>query len=245
MKKVLGFVWMFFLISASAGADTLPLVTGEWTPYTSEKLEGYGFITEIVSEVFKEMGVEVEYKFYPWRRCYHLVKTGKVWGAFPYSYTEERAKEVLFSDSVGESKTVFFHYQKKKDYPYETLEDLKPFKLGGIVGYFYEADFKKAGLQVDYAPDELSAIRKLAAGRMELLPLNELVGWYHIRKTFPDRQGDFRTLEKPYSVDELKVIISKQYPDAPALLKQFNTHLKNVKTGDSYKAILKKYGLAE
>jgi len=155
------------------------------------------------------------------------------------------AKEVLFSDSVGESKTMFFYYGKKKDYKYDTLESLKPFRIGGIVGYFYEEDLKKAGLQVDYAPDELSAIRKLVAGRMELLPLNELVGRYHIRKTFSDRQSDFRTLEKPYSVDALNVIVSKQYPNASALLERFNTHLKKVKAGDSYKAILKKYGIGE
>ena len=245
MRKVFGFALVIFLISAHASAGTVTLVTGEWVPYTSEKMEGYGFITEIVSEVFKEMGVGTVYKFYPWRRCYHLVKSGKVWGAFPYSYTEERAKEVLFSNSVGKSKTIFFYYGDKKDYKYESLDDLKSFKIGGIVGYFYEENLKKAGLQVDYAPNELSAIRKLVAGRMELLPLNELVGRYHIRKTFPDRQGDFKTLENPYSVNELMLIVSKQYPDASALLERFNTHLKKVRTGDRYKAILKKYGISE
>ncbi|MCP4352251.1 MAG: amino acid ABC transporter substrate-binding protein [Desulfobacterales bacterium] len=245
MKKTVVFALMIFLISSHASADKITLATGEWTPYTSKKLEGYGFITEIVSEVFKETGVETEYKFYPWRRCYHLVKSGKIWGAFPYTYTEERANEVLFSDSVGESKTVFFYYKKKKDYAYDTLDNLKPFKLGGIVGYFYEEAFKKAGLQVDYAPDEISAINKLAAGRMELLPLNELVGWYYIGKRFPAKVNDFGRLEKAYSTDELKVIVSKQYPNSSNLLKQFNKHLNNVKTGDRYKAILKKYGISD
>ncbi len=244
MKRVFVFVLMIFLVSAHAGAD-ITLVTGEWTPYTSQKLEDYGFITEMISEVFKEMGIKPKYKFYPWRRCYHLVKSGKVWGAFPYTYTEERAKEVLFSDSVGESNTVFFYYKKKKNYTYDTLDNLKPLKLGGIVGYFYEEAFRKAGLQVDYAPDELSAINKLAAGRMELLPLNELVGWYHIREKFPGKLSDFGTVERAYSTDELKVIVSKQYPDSSNLLKQFNKHLKNVKTGDRYKAILKKYGIID
>lgn len=239
------FVWMILLISAHARADNITLVTGEWTPYTSQNLEGNGFITEIISEVFKEMGGRAEYKFYPWRRCYHLVKKGRVWGGFPYSYTEDRAKEVMFSDDVGESKTVFFYYKKKKEYAYETLDSLKPFKIGGIVGYFYEEAFKKAGLQVDYAPDELSAISKLAAGRMELLPLNELVGWYFIRKSFSDKMGDFGKLEKAYSTDQLKVIVSKEYPGSSELLEQFNKTLKIVKSGDRYEAILKKYGIYE
>jgi polar amino acid transport system substrate-binding protein len=35
-------------------------------------------------------------------------------------------------------------------YEYETLEDLRPYKLGGVIGYFYEDLFNKAGLEVDY-----------------------------------------------------------------------------------------------
>jgi polar amino acid transport system substrate-binding protein len=37
-------------------------------------------------------------------------------------------------------------------YEYETLEDLRPYKLGGVIGYFYEDLFNKAGLEVDYVP---------------------------------------------------------------------------------------------
>jgi len=114
MRKVFGFALVIFLISAHASADTVTLVTGEWVPYTSEKMEGYGFITEIVSEVFKEMGAEAEYKFYPWRRCYHLVKSGKVWGAFPYSHTEERQRRFCFPTVWGRAKLCFSIMERKK-----------------------------------------------------------------------------------------------------------------------------------
>lgn len=245
MKKLLVLFFIIFLSSTTVWAEKVPLVTGEWSPYTSENLEGYGFITEIISEVIKEMDMEPEYKFYQWKRCYSLVKRGKVWAAFPYSYTEERAQEVLFSDTVGESTTKFFYYKKTKDYTFETLEDLKPYKIAGVKGYFYEEDFNQAGLSVSYTSDETSALKRLVAGRVELMPLNELVGWALIKTEFPDEIDHFGTLPKAYSVAELKLIVSKDYPNSMELLKKFNETLKNVKTMESYNAILMKYGLKD
>ncbi len=246
MKKRWMFVFVICLAAMGAASGTsaepLAMATGEWTPYTSEHMEGYGFITEIVTETCREMNIDPEYRFYPWRRCYTAVLSGKVWGAFPYSYTEERAGEVLFSEPVGESKTVFFYYKNKKC-EFETIADLKPCKLGGVVGYFYEEAFKKADLNVDYAPDETSAVRKLFAGRTDLLPLNELVGWQIIRTEYPDHAKEFGVLKKPYDINELSMIVSKSYPDGESYLKRFNEALAKVKAGDKFKRILIKYGL--
>lgn len=242
MKRTVAAIFVIFLAVSSVSAETLVMATGEWTPYTSEHMEGYGFITEIVTEVCREMNIQPEYRFFPWRRCYTSVLSGKIWGAFPYSYTEERAKEVFFSEPVGESKTVFFYYKEKKC-DYETLADLKSCKVGGVVGYFYEEALKKAGLDVDYAPDEASAVRKLFAGRTDLLPLNELVGWRLIKTEYPDHIKEFGVLEKPYDVSELRVIASKSHPESESYLKRFNQALIKVKTSDTFKRILTKYGL--
>ncbi len=245
MKKWLVLFLVLLFTGANAQAEKVKLGTGEWAPYTSEGLENYGFFTEIISEVFKEMGVEAEYVFYPWRRCYDLVKKGKLWAAFPYSYTEERAKEVLYSDPVAYSTTTFFYYKNNKNYKYETLEDLRPYKLGGVLGYFYEELFKKAGLEVDYVYKELNAIEKLMARRIELLPLNELVGWSLIKKHLSNEESNFGTLEKAFSRDALHLIVSKEYSDTRELLKGFNAALKRVIENDTYKSILKKYNIEE
>ena len=244
MKKII-ILGILFLISANVQAESLKLVTGEWSPYTSESLQGYGFITEIITGTFQEMGLAPEYEFHKWKRCYSLVIRGDVWAAFPYSFTEERAKEVLFSDTIGKSLTRFFYYKKAKEYKYETLEDLKAYEIGGVKGYFYEDAFQQAGLNVSYTSDELSSLKRLAAGRVELIPLNELVGWDLIKKNFPDQAADFGVLEKPYDTSELRLIVSKAYPGSEELLNRFNTSLKKMKNTDNYRNILKKYGLGQ
>jgi polar amino acid transport system substrate-binding protein len=178
-------------------------------------------------------------------RCYSLVVRGRVWAAFPYSYTEERTKDVLFSDTLGESTTRFFYYGQDTPYQYNTLDDLKAYTIAGVKGYFYEDAFARAGLNVSYTTDETSALKRLAAGRVDLMPLNELVGWSLIKELFPDEVDRFGTLETPYDTNELKLIVSKTYPDAQDYLQRFNAALQQVKAGEAYQQILEKYGLVQ
>ncbi len=243
MKKLFVVFIIILLGATSVWAEKVTLVTGEFPPYTSEVLENRGFSTEIVSAVFQEMGKEVEYKFYPWRRCEELVQKGKVWATFPYAYTEERNEKYLYSDKISDTITHFFYYKENKGYKYETLEDLKDYKLGGLIGYFYEPLFKEAGLQVKYTYDEASLIRQLMNGRVELAPLNVLVGWHTIKTNFPDEAHNFDYLEKPLLVGTSHVIASKQYPDSEKLLEEFNAALKRIKENGMHGAILEKYGI--
>lgn len=245
MKQIVILTVILALSPVSIQADTLPLATGEWLPYTSENLEGYGFITEIVTAVLREMQIEPQYTFETWKRCYSLVLRGDVWAAFPYSYTEERADEVLFSDVVGESTTKFFYYGSGQSYAYTTLEDLQPYRIAGVKGYFYEEAFSEAGLNVSYTADETSALKRLQAGRVDLMPLNELVGWALIREVFPDQADQFHTVDTPYDVSELMLVASPQYPGAQEYLEQFNQALQRVKQSETYRDILRKYGLSQ
>jgi polar amino acid transport system substrate-binding protein len=231
MKVGIGIVFGLILLShiPIIHAETVTMATGEWIPFTSANLNNYGKFTELVSIVLKEMQMEVEYRFYPWPRCYDAVIKGRVWAAFPYSHTEERAEKVMFTDALSCSRTVFFYYEKDKaakEYQFRGIEDLRKFKIGGVAGYFYEELFRKAGLEVDYANKEISGLEKLKLGRIDLMPLNDLVGWHLIQTHFPDDAGKFKTLEKPLSVNTLHLIVSKGHPHSEELLVRFNAALK-------------------
>lgn len=222
--------FLLFLYPPLLQAENILLATGEWTPFTSEKMVHYGKFTERVSTVFEKMQVDPEYRFYPWPRCYDSVIKGRVWAAFPYSYTEERAQKVMFSDALSCSKTVFFSYENdesEKKFYFNRIEDLKPFKIGGVSGYFYEHLFQKAGLDVDYSNKEINSLEKLRLGRIDLMPVNELVGWHLIRTYFPDDADRFKALEKPLSVNTLHLIVSKDYPHSKEFLVRFNESLKH------------------
>lgn len=227
----------------NATLTEVPLATSEWSPYTSQKMDGYGFYTQIVSAVFEEMGLTPKYSFYPWKRCEGTAEAGKIWAIFPYTSTRERAEVFDFSDTIAYSTTKFFYYGPDKGYAYDTLEDLKKYKVGGVSGYFYTESFADAGIDVSYAPDEKSAFKMLRMGRTDILALNNMVGWHIIRMNFPDEADKFHTLDKPLSNNPLRLMVSRSYPGSKELLEQFNSALQTVTHSMTIQHILEEHGL--
>ena len=231
MKKKTALL-LFILLLFSAGgahAEKVLMATGEWTPYTSADMPDYGEFTRLVSIVFKEMGEEPEYLFYPWRRCYDSVVKGRIWAAFPYSYTDERAKEVWFTDSLRYSTTVLFYYEppgETKQFTFNNIEDLKSYRMGGVTGYFYEEIFRNAGVEVDYVSKEINGMEKLILGRIDLFTLNDAVGWNLIKENFSDKARYFKALPHPLSRNGLHLIVTKNSPESGQRFKRFNEALK-------------------
>lgn len=243
MKKL---IILFIAISAlvEARADNVPLVTGEWAPYTSKSLEGKGFITEIVTEVCREMGVVPEYQFHSWEKCFSMTEEGYAIGAFPYTYTDARAAKVYFSDTVFQGHSRYFQYGEGKSLKLGSLNDIRKVRIGGIKGYFYEEALKRMKLDIDYSPDEKSAITNLVDGKVDMLILNEIVGWHIIKKDFSKEAKNFKTVGDRFKSQNLKLIVSKNFKGSEKFLNKFNRALKKVLAGEKYKSIIKKYSFS-
>ncbi|MFZ5353253.1 MAG: transporter substrate-binding domain-containing protein [Bacillota bacterium] len=226
--------------------EVITLVTGEWAPFTSESMEGKGFFTEIVTAVLDEMGVKYEYVFYPWERCEKAVESGSAWAAFPYKYTTERGQKYLFSNNLAFSYNKFFYLKsnpKSSSFKYNTLEDLKDYRIGGVNGFFYKEAFEAAKLKVDWVSSEEDALNMLIKGRIDILPLSELAGWELIKKTYPEEIDNIGVIETPLDADnaDLNLIVSKAYPNSQELLGRFNKAFEAIKANGKYDAIVGKY----
>jgi len=211
-----------------------------------EELEGKGFLTEIITAVLEEMGNQPEYQFVPWKRCESMLQRGQAWAAFPYVYTEERAKKFDFSTPISKSMSQFVYYGgKMKGVTWDQFEDLKSYKIGGVQGNFYIELFKKHGISLDLTTKEQYAIKKLIKGKIDLLPMNVIVGWDLIKKEYPYNVHKFGTLPKPIRIGYDHLIVSKSYPNTKAILTKFNTAFEVVTTKPIYHEILKKYHIKD
>ncbi|MBU1344055.1 MAG: transporter substrate-binding domain-containing protein [Proteobacteria bacterium] len=244
---IISFCLLILMVGGLNADQKILLVTGEWSPYTSEKIEGYGFFTEIVSAIFKDAGLEVEYKFYPWQRCESLVKSGTAFATFPYKVTEDRKKTYDFSHSLASSTGRFFYLKKriKSDIKWESFTDLKPYSIGGTKGYWYEKPFKENGLKIYYGYNDENGIRNLWLERVDLLATEELVGWSLIKKMFPQEIDKFDTVKKPLNQDNLSLMISLSYPNAASIKEKFNVCLERIKGKGVYSKILKKHNIKQ
>lgn len=227
-------------------ADTvLILATNDLPPFVSRK-PGESFLTEILDEVALEMNVRFVYKFMPWKRCEFAIQENKTWGMFPVSPTAGRVQKYDFSEPFYFSQSKFYYYSssgKLKRIHYNKLSDLKGYRIGGVKGYYYEKEFREAGLNVEYVATQEQNFLKLKAGRVDLIPVNEVVGSYLIKKMFSGEISNFFTLPKTFHASGDYLITSKTYPNTLYLLSEFNSALRIVKRNGVYKRILDKYGI--
>jgi polar amino acid transport system substrate-binding protein len=233
------------IISTCNAESTLIIATGEIPPVISENPDR-SFLTAVFGALELEMGVKFVFKFQPWTRCELAVENLEAWGAIPYVRTAERSKKFYFSERLFNSGSKFFgHSADKTRYPvsYTELKELKPYRIGGVRGYWYVNTFREAGIELELVATEEQNIRKLVMGRIDLAPLDETAGWYMIADLFPEERENFFTLGKPLLVKDSFLITSKQYPDTQRLLNQFNKALKTIKEKGTFQQLMKKYGV--
>ena len=63
--------------------ETLTLAIGEWAPYTSDVDQTGKLAKKIVAEAFKLSNIDVEYKYFPWKRSLESVRKGDYVGNLP------------------------------------------------------------------------------------------------------------------------------------------------------------------
>lgn len=229
-----------------AAPQVLTIATSELPPYISEEPQN-SFLTELLQEVAKEMGVSIELRFMPWPRCELAVDSLQVWATLPYVPTQEREEKFLFSQPLYAKRTVLFYYSKGESglpRTFTDLGELNQYRLGGVRGYYYESIFSEAGLPLALASSEELNFRKLHAGRVDLVPAVEAVGWDIIRRNFSEEdQAYFGTLDTTLDVGYNYLMTSRAYPQTEQLLERFNQALNTLQLNGVYRTIAMRYGV--
>lgn len=218
------------------------LATGEWPPYISEHLPHSGLAVHLMNEAFKVKGITTELGFFSWKRAYDQAKAGRWDGTFVWRKTEEREKHFYFSDVVIVTGAVFFH---RTDYPFswENITDLKGLSIGVTNTYNYRDDFTQASQQglfdAQVAESDTINFRKLITGRINIFPMEMLVGISLLNKDFTPEQKRLITFHKtPLNTNQQRIMLSKKMPHALEMIKLFNEGLAQLKASGHYQRIM-------
>lgn len=89
----------------SAERRVVQLVTGDnYPPFVDRDLDGGGWVTTKVVSALENAGFHVApLRWWPWKRGLEETRAGQTDGTFPWGYTDERARDVLYS------KPLFFN----------------------------------------------------------------------------------------------------------------------------------------
>lgn len=244
MKRIftLAIVTVVLMVNSIFAGESIVLTTLEWEPYIGENLPGQGFVAEIVKEAFKRSGYDVKFQYYPWARTVQMSDSGEVDGYFPEYYAKERESVATFSEPFDGGPVVFFK-RKADKISFKTLNDLKPYKIGVVRDYVNEEKFDAAKyLQKEEVTDDLTNIKKLIAGRVDLFVADKFVGLYTAKKELAEKAALIEFMEPPLVTHKLYVCISKKAKNGTAKMDAFDKGLKQMKADGSYNKILEKYG---
>lgn len=243
MKHFLSALLVLLLLAGQLqAADKVVLATLDWEPYIGQSLKNNGYVAALVREAFKRGGFEVEFQFNQWSRTVGLAKAGTVDGYFPEYYAEEVRSYAKFSEPFPGGPLGLFKL-KSKDISFATLEDLKGYKIGIVMGYantkeFDEADF----LTKEASKDDLTNLKKLAAGRVDLVVADKFVGKQLIQAHLGDKAGEIEFMPKSLEDKDLYVCISGKATNGDTMLKAFNDGLNAMKADGTIDRILQEYG---
>jgi len=251
MKKIIS-ICLFILLTSfclNAGEEPVKFATGEWKPYVGEKMENYGFASEVISTACKASGLNYEYNFYPWKRAEKNVLIGSEFATFPFKETPERLKKFNFSDTLYKSNygiLILKSNKKLQNFKYSKVEDLKGFRVGIVANTEpIKLPVKKAGGIIEEVPSSEKNIKKLEYGRLDFYIDDRAVIFQSINEIYNKKEiKKFVLLDEKFGEEnEFKLMVSKKYPNSDKILKQFNKGLRLIKQNGEYQNILNKYGM--
>lgn len=153
-------------------AEKLVFVACAWEPYVIfENGKASGVDVDIIRELCKRLGFELEIQENPWKRALMYIKKGKADAIFSPRYTEERAEFMYYpSEPFHIEKTVIMA-RKGSGMKIAGLDDLKGKVVGVVRGYVYGPEFDNyQGFKgKDICNNDRQLVRIFANNRISLM----------------------------------------------------------------------------
>ena len=205
LKKLI-FVILFLCVGCSNREEKLIMVTeASFAPYEYYS-DGriVGVDVDIAEEIAREMGVELVVKDVAFDSIIHEVKSGKAEiGVAGISYTDERAKQVDFSNNYTSSKQVVL----VRDFSdINSISDIKGKKIAvqlGSVADMYVSDEYKAK-NIVRQKKYLAAIQDLKDNKVDCVVMDELPARQILKQN-----TDIKILDEVLVEDNYGIVVDK------------------------------------
>ncbi|WP_150913577.1 substrate-binding periplasmic protein [Marinobacter halotolerans] len=226
---------------SSTSAGKIKISSGHWPPYLSQALPENGFLAQIVSESFRVQGYDVELVFLPWSRSLAMVKAGRYAASAVWSCTEARSREFLYSASILPYQYVFYH-RADEDFEWSSFDDLKGKSVGLTQDYSYgttlSGTIDSGFITADVTTSDLANFKKLLLGRIDLFPMDPVVGEAIIKNQLPAQSFRLAFHPKPLRQAHYHLLFDKDSTKAPELRRAFNQGLAELRESGRYEAII-------
>ncbi|QDQ26819.1 amino acid ABC transporter substrate-binding protein [Chitinimonas arctica] len=226
-----------------ADGKLLRIATGELPPYATQSRADQGIALNVVRRAFETAGYRVQFTFLPWSRALAEARTGKWTGTAYWGHKPEHEESFFLSDNVLTEQWVFV-YRAKSGFDWQTLADLRPYRMAIIQDYTYTPQLwsmvKSGELQADLTPNDLSSLRKLISARVDIAPMEKNVACDLLARHFGAGSANLLRYHPRLMTDQFTthLMLSRKLPDSFALVTAFNAGLKKIQASGEHAKLL-------
>lgn len=228
-------------LSSSAGRSDegkrVDVATLHWPPFTAAELPQAGAVSALVIEVFERMGYRAHVRFWPWNRAIAKADAGEgnVIGYFPgYHCRHDPNSDFLRSMPMGKTPLGLARLTNTS-YSWSSLDDLKKFRIGTVVGYAntdeFDAKVEEGALQIITSSDDVTNLKKLIARQIDFAVIDKYVMKYLIYTNSTIRNNR-HLIKFDDNILEMKSLFLcfRNTEEGKQMRDLFNAHLEKVKS---------------
>lgn len=127
---------LVFVLKLNAQTKTVVLGATDWCPYTCKSQADGGIVTKYLTQVFKEHGIKLEVRFYPWIRAVKFARTGEIDGLLTAVRSE--VPDLLLTNIPTMNYQTCYYGLKKTTWQYtgsQSLEKVRNLSVASGYGY--------------------------------------------------------------------------------------------------------------
>ena len=234
--------------SLPSWADRLVVGISEldYPPYYYEEAgQMKGAAVELAEQAAAQLGHSLSYHRLPWARVQYSLRTGRVDMSILYFYTEERARDVVYTDRPYLNEASYLVVPRHLDVDYNgDLDALSQYHFVQVRGYSHGEEYDNADhLTKMTVNDEAGLLQALATRRPFIGVGNRPTLQYHARRL--DLTGRVRFLEPALSESRNYLAFSRANSRAEELAEAFSGVLNDFVETDEFQQLRERYLLAD
>lgn len=234
---------LLLFIATNANAQTLRVVTSDFPPFQISVGNAVsGLATEVVEAVIKNAGYSSNIKLYPWARAYKMALKGPPVLIYSIVRSTEREKLFKWIGPIAPYNVYFWKLKERTDININSFESAKRYLCGGVFDDIKASQLQKIGFtlgkNLDLVSDDSLNIRKLYAGRIDIMTYDESSFRYRVEKEGFDFSKIEKVIKFDFSQHELQLAASLDTSDK--VVRKLRASLIAFKKTSKYQQIKKR-----
>jgi polar amino acid transport system substrate-binding protein len=228
---------------AQAPAPDLQAFTENLPPLNYAAASGAaGFSVELLRLMAGEAGLRLDIQVQPWIRATRSAAEANNTVLFSLARLPERESQYLWVGPISERRIVIYRLKQRSDIRFSGLDRLQGLRLGAVRESASAKRLLSLGLRpeldIEWAFDDAGNLRKLLAGRMELLVMLDWAAAWHMQQ----HKLPFSSLIEVATLDSSLAYWYGLHPNMdPSNKQRLQAALDRLKRDGRYAALRAKY----